>query len=338
MNEKPLRICVVGAGDLGSVHARHWANVPEAQVVAVVDKQAERASRLADELGLDRFYTDYQAAVDRSDVNVVSVCIPTCFHPEVSIYAAGQGKHVFSEKPIALTLEAAEAMQAAARQHKVKFGVGLMRHHSPVMADLKQRITAGQFGRPLLYFASDIREIRPKREMHDRNANGGPIIDMGVHYFETCANLFDAPPVEVFAQGFTFALNRPEIAHIKEKAIDTATITVKYAAGDVATLLLSWGVAPKVVPPPLPEQIIGPNGVVYAAFGPIQHTRWLPEGGEWQELCRCETSMYALEISDFARCILEDRPPAVDGEPAKAALRVALATLESIRAGRPVPL
>lgn len=124
MTEKPLRVCVVGCGDLGRTHARCWAQVPQAQVAAVVDIQEERARQLTAELGLDGFFTDYREAIEQPQVNVVSVCIPTSLHPAVTMYAAERGRHVLTEKPIALDLAQADAMLAAARQNNVKFSVG----------------------------------------------------------------------------------------------------------------------------------------------------------------------------------------------------------------------
>ena len=104
-------------------------------------------------------------------VDVVSVCICTALHAQVSIFAAEHGKHVLSEKPIALTVADAEAMIAAARHNNVKLAVGLMRRYSPVLPALRDWLAADASGHPALYYAVDAREIRPKREMHDANGN-----------------------------------------------------------------------------------------------------------------------------------------------------------------------
>jgi predicted dehydrogenase len=337
MNEKSLKVCVVGCGDLGRTHARCWSQVPEAQVIAVVDIQKERARQLAGELGLERFFTDYREAIDHPQVNVVSVCIPTCLHSAVSIYAMEHGKHVLTEKPIALDLQQAESMIAAACQNGVQFSVGLMRQHSPVMAELKDWLGSGRPGHPAIYWASDIREIRPKREMHDQQANGGPVIDMAVHLFATWQYLFDSSPQEVYAQGFTFAQERPELAHIPHKAVDTATVTVRFESGDVGNFLVSWGVPPGVVPPPMPEVLLTDSGVLNLTFNrDHQQAKFQREGGEWETIAVCDENMYQREINDFAAAILQNRPPLVSGEQGRAALQVSLAALQSIRSGVPV--
>ena len=339
MSDKPLRVCIVGCGYMGNIHADCWAQVPEAQVVAVVDIIEERAGKLAGKFGLERIYTDYHEAIDLPEVNVVSVCIPTYLHADASIYAMQRGKHVMSEKPVALDLAQADAMIAAAHQNGIKFSVGLMRYHSPVMAELKQWLGDGRQNHPSIYWSSDIREIRPKREMHDQHANGGPVIDMGVHLFATWLELFGSPVKEVYAQGFTFAGARPELEHIQDKAVDSASVSVRFQSGDVGNFLVTWGVPPGVVPPGMPEVILTTSGVLHVTFGGNhQEAKFQREGGDWETIAVCDENMYQREINDFAAAILQERPPLVDGEQGRAALQVSLAALESIRTGAPVQI
>lgn len=339
MTPKPLRVCVVGCGAMGTIHAQRWNALPDASVVAVVDIRPDRAERLALACGLDRWYLDYREAVSRPDVDVVSVCIPTYLHAEVAVFAAEHSKHVLCEKPMALTLAGADAMIAAAERHQVKLGIGFMRRYSPVQAALAEWLAAGKLGRPLAYHALDARELRPKREMHDANANGGPVIDMGVHLFDGWSLLFGAEPVEVFAVGHKLAAGRPEIGHIAEIAVDTATVVVRYASGDTGTFVCSWGLPPGVAPPGGPDTLFGPAGALHLTYNTAhQEARWLREGGAWETIAVSDEDMYQREIAGFARCIIEDRPPTAGAAEGRAALRVALAAVESARTGRPVRL
>ncbi|HIQ05799.1 MAG TPA: Gfo/Idh/MocA family oxidoreductase [Anaerolineae bacterium] len=337
MSKKGLGVCVVGCGDMGNKHAERWNRLTDARVVAVVDILEERAKRLADRCGLDTWYTDYRPAISREDVNVVSVCVPTYLHPEIAIFAANQGKHVLSEKPIALTLQGADAMIEAARRHRVKLAVGFMRRYSPVLPKLRDWLAAGHLGRPVMYYATDVREIRPKREMHDAHANGGPVIDMGVHLFDGWTYIFDAQPVEVFAQGMKLAQGRQELAHIRDLAYDTATVIVRYASGDTGTFVVSWGLPPGVVSFDSSDQILGSKGIAQVEYRIThQEVRTMREGGNWESVAVSDQDMYQNEIASFARCILEDQPPLATGEDGRAALRVALAALESVQTGQSV--
>jgi len=333
---KKLGVLIIGCGYMGNIHAQSWQSISEAQVVAVVDILPERANRLARLLGCAAYH-DYNDAIARSDVNVVSVCVPTCLHPAITVAASQRGLHVLCEKPIALTLAGADAMLAAARENKVKLGLGFMRRHTPVLIDLKARLAAGDFGRPVMYHAADIREIRPKREMHDPNINGGPVVDMAVHLFDMWNLVFDSPPISVTAQGLRMASGRVEVSHIPEAAIDTATVLVRYASGDLATFVVSWGLPPKVNPPDQPDQIYAPRGHAILQFGQNrQELTWMREGGSRETLAISHQDMYQQQIARFTRWILADEPFPATGEDGKLALQVALAALESIRTGETI--
>ncbi len=334
---KKLGVCIVGCGDMGSTHAERWQNLDQAQIVAVVDQDEARAEKLAHRHGLDTWHTDYRIAVGLAQVDVVSVCVPTCDHPEVTIFAANQGKHALCEKPIALTLTDADRMQAAAEANGVKLGLGFMRRYSPMTDELKAWLGEEKLGRPVMYHATDIREIRPKLEMHDAQANGGPVIDMGVHLFDGWSYIFDSPPVKVFAHGLKLARGRQELARIAELAYDTALIVVHYKSGDIGNFVVSWGLPPGVVPASRPDQIMGPKGMISLGYGIThQEAQAHQTGGEPETFSTSNQDMYQLEITDFARAILEDQPPKTTAAEGKAALKVALAAIESMQSGEPV--
>ena len=333
-----LGVCVIGCGYMGRIHAEYWDKLPQATVVAIVDIQSERANRLANQLKCAP-YTDYREAIARPDVDVVSICIPTSLHAEASILAAEKGKHILCEKPIALALEEADRMIDAARQNKVKLGIGFMRRHSPVFHKLKSLLSAGHFGRPVLYHAADIREVRPKREMHDSSLNGGPVIDMAVHLIDMWGEIFDARCVSIHARGLTLAKNRPEIAHIRELAVDTANLTATYESGDIGSFLVSWGLPPKVNPVNFNDQIIGPRGLGEVHFGmERQELSCMSEGGGSETLSISQENIYQNQIRAFADSILTGTPFPTSGEEGKAALRAALAALESIQTSQSVDL
>lgn len=323
---------------MGGKHAEGWSKVKEAEIVAVVDPIEERRERYAKTYNVKAF-SDYRQAIALPEVNVVSVCIPTSQHPEVALLTLNGGKDVLCEKPIALTLEQADEMINTAREKNRKLGVGFMRRHSPVLHDLKKFLGEGKLGRPVMYYAHDFREMRPKREMHDAQANGGPVIDMAVHLFDLWSYIFDSRPIEVFAQGLTLAEERPEIAHIKQKAIDTATITVKYESGDVGNFTVTWGLPSTVNPPNYPDRIFGARGYAEVEFQMAhQSLRVIDVSSTAKMVSACDEDMYHREIANFARSILHDEPLIASGAEGKAALAVSLAALESIRIGKAVKL
>ncbi|MEM7114435.1 MAG: Gfo/Idh/MocA family oxidoreductase [Chloroflexota bacterium] len=338
--KKTLGVCVIGCGAMGKLHARLWDGLPNAQVVAVMDVDETAVSQQLTTLPHAKGYADYKTAISQPSVDVVSVCIPTNLHPEVAIYAAEQGKHVLCEKPIALTLDDADAMIAAAKKAGVKFAVGLMRRYSPITEQLRQWLDEGNLGRPIMALASNVMELRPKRAMHNAHGNGGPVIDMLIHYVDTWKTILDAQPISVVAQGLTLAKDRPEIAQFEQKAVDTASIMIRFDSGDLATFVVSWGVPPgTTLPQQLGDQFYGAKGILQVKYGAEQTVKWLPENANgWQPLFHADTNMYQLEIEAFANCILHDLPILTRGEDGRLGLQVSLAALESIRTGNSVAI
>jgi predicted dehydrogenase len=214
-----------------------------------------------------------------------------------------------------------------------------MRRHSSVVSDLISRLASAELGRPVLYHASDVRELRPKRVMHDANVNGGPVIDMAVHLIDLWNTIFDSAPVSVTAQGLTIGRDRPEIDHIVDLAIDTAAITIKYGSGDIGSFVVSWGLPSKVNPTQHHDQIYAPNGLAelyYAANQ--QELRLMRENGVWQTLSISHQDMYQAQVRAFADWVLKNEPFPATGADGKLTLQVALAALESIRTGQTILL
>lgn len=338
MTEKTLGVCIIGCGMMGTIHAEGWSRLPQAKIRALVDIRPERAQRLAEIYHLDQWHTDYLQALDLPGIDVVSVCIPTNLHAHATLAAIQREKHVLCEKPMALHVHEAQQMLRAAQTKGVKLALGFMRRHSPVLDALRDHIAAGKSGRPLFYHATDFREIRPKLEMHDANANGGPVIDMAVHLFDTWNCLFSSPAEEVFSQGMRLGHGRPELGSIDNLAWDTASITVRYASGDTGSFQVCWGLPPGVNPQPFPERLLTPGGAIEASFGRNhQQAEWIREGGQ-EIIAASDEDMYYRQVESFAHSILQEQPAAVTGEHGLAALIIARAAVESIERRQPVRL
>jgi UDP-N-acetylglucosamine 3-dehydrogenase len=104
-----MRFGLVGAGFMGGVHLNAYARIPEVEVVGVVDARPEAAMAGAEMVGA-RPYVSYEELVGVEDVEVVDVCLPTAFHRDLAVRAAGEGRHVILEKPIARTIADAQAI------------------------------------------------------------------------------------------------------------------------------------------------------------------------------------------------------------------------------------
>jgi predicted dehydrogenase len=326
----PFGALVIGAGDMGARHAQHWA-AAGVKVVAVYDPDTARAEAVAGPLGAEAC-TSPAEPLRSSEVQAVSVCTPTFLHTSFVLQALEAGKHVLCEKPVALKLEDALAMKAAVERSGRELRIGFMRRFDPAYEPLLEGFR--QLGTPVLAQATIAAGVRPKRLMHDADANGGPVVDMCCHIFDLWETLFAAPAERVSARGYTFCETRPELTGIAHKALDSAQITLEYPGG-VGQVLVSWGLPPGV-PATERHTYMGPEGLLtmdwnssmelHAATGV---TRWETDGADpWQ-----------AEIAHFYRELTQGAPRRVASlEDGISALRVSLAVLESISTGQPVPL
>ncbi len=331
---KSLGIAVIGAGSMGTRHTIGWSTLENARLVAVSDPIEERARNLKEKYGFETWTKDYKAAIDRGDVDVVSVCTPAYYHPEVTIFAAERGKHILCEKPIALTLEAADEMIKACKRNRVFLEIGFQRRYTEDSVRLAALLQGGVIGRPVMFTAHSGVEIRPKRAMHDmRKGNGGPIIDNCCHLFDLWRMIFDADPVRVTARGFTFAKGRPELSHIEELAPDTGAIIVEHSSGDLGVITITWGLPPGLSVPSYTD-ILGPMGVIFPGSNQII----IRKEGKEEKIDLAPMEAKAAQIHYFAKVILGEAELKVNGENGRVALQVSLAALKSMERGEPVKI
>lgn len=337
MSEKRHGAAIIGCGDMGSRHARAWDLRSDSRVLAVYDPMPERRERVAVETGA-KAYDSYQGAIMHPGVDCVSVATPVAFHPEVARFAAENGRHVLSEKPIALTLAQAESMVAAAKSAGVLLAVSYQYRAFARNRKLRELFLENAFGGPVFARYTDVREVRPKIAMHRRSMNGGPVIDMTGHYFDLMRFFTGEEPKSVFATGHVFGRGKDRLTSISgdDFAVDAASIEVRYGGGHSLSVFADWGM-PEGFPGHGEEYLVGPRMSARAASGDglnIQHAdrleEWRPEsvpdGGP------------ASRIADLVSALDNGTALEVSGDDGVAALRVCLAALESIETGRVVTL
>ncbi len=332
------RVLLIGAGDMGSHHARAW-NVLGHELHTVIDLNPERAEAMAEKYDVKRVLTgDYDYQVGIEQVDIVDICVPLEFHAPLTIYAAEHGKHVFCEKPIARTFKEIQAMQQATERANVKFGIGFQRNLAAGVAQLRDWATEGVFGHPMVFSSDLLQEVRPKRFMHDRNSNNGPIVDACCHYFLLWQTVFRSRPKTVYARGGIIAKSRQEISHFEQLALDTAVITIEFESNDIGAMTVSWGLEKDFRLPSRPDRIIGPHGGAEAVS--TENFNWdlqlYHNGG--QSLHKLpQGDLFEEEIRAFVEAVDGVREAPFYGiEQGKQMLALSLAVIESIDTGRPV--
>lgn len=332
---KPMNIAVIGAGDMGGTHVAAWQKAGH-RVVSITDIDAERVGKIVESYRLPKSFADYREAAADPDVDIVSICLPLALHAPVTVYAAEQGKHVFCEKPLARSFEEAATMEAAVKKAGVRFGIGFQRSFAGSLKVVKQLAADGVFGHPLLISSTGVAEVRPKRIMHDANGNMGPLMDNCCHYFMMWKHIFQSRPKTIYCIGDVFAKDRPELAHIGKLAIDTAVVSVKYESGDMAEMVMTWGMAKGFKLRGRSDRLYGPKGGAEGGFTNAAKSIMVYEGDQEREI-RLDDAQQHLHVEQFrafAESIEQGKPAPVGFPEGKEMLAISLAAIESAVTGQ----
>lgn len=220
-----LRIGLIGAGRIGSVHAKHLASVRQATIVAVFDPLADRAQRIADEHGA-RIARDWRDIVEADDIDAVVIASSTETHPVVLRHAAQTQKAVYCEKPLASSLSEAHSLHRdlSGQSSRVMLGFNRRfdRNHASVAAD----VAAGAIGRvqTVQMTSRGPNAIPPASYL---KVSGNLFYDKMVHFFDLARWLTREEAIEVSALGSVIA--DPVFAEFGD--VDTALVTLRMESG-----------------------------------------------------------------------------------------------------------
>ena len=182
---KKLRTAVVGVGYLGQFHAEKYAQLPNAELVAVVDIDRRRADEIAAKLGARGCY-DYREILDK--VDAVSIVVPTQYHFEVAKAFLERGVHVLLEKPITTTLDEADELIRIAKERHAVLQVGHLERFNPVVMALDGLLT-----KPGFIESIRIAPFKP------RGTDVNVVLDLMIHDIDIIQNI-----VEVTGQADKF--------------------------------------------------------------------------------------------------------------------------------------
>ena len=342
MSPKPLGVAVIGCGLIGRRRARTVTAHPGSRLRVVVDADAARAEEVAREHGCD-IAPEWQAALERKDVDTVVVSTPNHLLAEIGGAALASGRHVLLEKPMGRSYEEALAIAAAAARARDRgriLKLGFNHRYHPAIEGAYELVAAGELGRVLNLRARYGHGSRPGCEAEWRadpeRAGGGELTDQGVHI----ADLFHwlAGPVES-----AFGVLQTAFWRI-EPLEDNAFGLFRFANGAVGQLHASMTQWKNL----FSLEVHGERGAVVVeglggSYGPERLTvvRRRPQGGVPDTTERAfpgEDGSWAAEWADFVAATSSGevtRGSAADG---LAAMRMIDALYRSARAGAPVPV
>lgn len=201
---QPIRIGMIGIGQIGKFHLQQYAKIPGAQVVAAADINESELQRVAAEFNIPYTTTDFRKLLERSDIDAVDVCLHNNLHAPVTIEAIEAGKHVYCEKPMAGAYVDALAMYETAQRTGKKLSIQLATLFSKETKAAKRLIDGGYLGK--VYHARSTGFRRRGRPFVDGYgtasfvqkavAAGGALYDMGVYHIAQVLYLLGLPSVE----------------------------------------------------------------------------------------------------------------------------------------------
>ncbi|MDF2669688.1 MAG: oxidoreductase [Paenibacillus sp.] len=323
MNNGKVGFCIVGTGAIAPWHAAHIAAIPEAELIAAVDTSPARASEFQQRYNCLRSYTSLDDALLDELVDVVIICTPTLTHSAIASRAAAAGKHVLSEKPLALTSDDAANMISACRSGGVKLGVVLQRRLSDTVLSVKRMLDAHLFG-DIVLATAQLKYYRNASYYLDapwrgtRTDGGGALMNMGVHGIDL---------IQWLNGGITHVFTRSATLARDIQVEDTSVSSVTFGNGALGSIEASTLVYPEYA---TRMELHGTNGTVVFNDHEIQLCQTLTETinpADWPSLAfpaplNIPAANHYRFVRDMTFAVLEDREPYITGEEAKKSIDI----------------
>jgi predicted dehydrogenase len=308
-----LRTAVIGAGYFGALHAAKHAALPQADLVAVCDRDGSRAATVAEKLGAAAA-TDVAEIIGR--VDAVSVATSTPAHFEVARRCLEAGIHCLIEKPITTTVAEADALVALAAERGLVLQVGHVERFNAVVQGIETMLD-----RPRYIECQRISAFRP------RGTDVNVVLDMMIHDIDLVLKLVGSAIVRIDAVGVP----------VLTEADDIANVRLQFASGCTATITasrVSWKRHRTM-------RIFQQDGYIMADLNDAKLTIITKRPGRagqpelFQEERQFEPGdPLKAEIGSFLDSIRAARPPAVDGADGRAALAAAIEIMAQLASWR----
>lgn len=210
-----LRTAVIGVGYLGRFHAQKYRELPDSELIAVVDSSPEAAQKVADELGVPAV-ADYRDLIGR--VDAVSIVVPTPLHFSVAETLLEAGIHVLVEKPITETIEQAQRLIDLARQKNCVLQIGHLERFNPAVQAAAQVISTPRF--------IESHRLAPFKQ---RGTDVSVVLDLMIHDIDLIQELVGRPIASIDAVG----------AQVFSQDIDIANARIRFEGGCVVNTTAS---------------------------------------------------------------------------------------------------
>jgi myo-inositol 2-dehydrogenase / D-chiro-inositol 1-dehydrogenase len=332
---------LVGSGFIAQMHAEGFAQSRIASVRAVASRSADRVAEFARQHDIPAWHTDFRELVERPDVDLVCIAAPNHLHRDIAVAAAGAGKHVICEKPLARTLAEADEMIAACQRAGVQLMYAEEICFAPKYVRAKQLADEGALGDVYLVRQGE-QHFGPHSDWFwdPQLAGGGVLMDMGCHGIEFARWVYGKPGVRSVTAEVGRFVHRE-----RSTAEDHAIVTVRFDDRRVGLIETSWA-----KPGGMDDraEIVGSKGITYAdllrgsslvTYSDVGYgyaVEKAPDTRGWTYTMFDELWNYGFpqEMDHFARCVTGDAEPMETGADGRAVLEIIYAAYLAARTGR----
>jgi len=343
---RSVRLGSIGLGMIGKVHTHLASQIDGCELTAVCDTDPS-LEQMAGDLGV-RYYVNYEEMIEKESLDGVIVSVPNELHEPMGSACADKGLHIFMEKPIAPTVEAAEKLIAAVRRNNVQLLIGHHRRFNPMIVATRKMIRGGELGEMVgisvlwcMYKPSEYYAAGPWR----KQKGGGPILINTIHEIDNLRYIYGEIE-RVYAE----VSNKTR----KFEVEDTVSISLRFADGTLGSILMS-DAAPSLW---AYESTMGENPLFHPTTGDIYHFLGTkasltfpgmckvyytdPSKVGWQHPLTSEKldikshDPYPDQLKHFCRVVKGEELPRTSGEDALQTLIVTKAVLESGETHRPI--
>lgn len=331
----------MGCGRISKNHVEAISRIDGFELVAASDQDPERAKAIAEPLGIP-WFNSYEKMLADVESDLVSICTPSGLHPAQGVAAAKSGRHVVTEKPMAISLTAADELVNACDANNVHlFVVKQNRLNEPVRM-LKKAVDGGRFGR--LYMAScTVFWARPQ-DYYDQASwrgtwefDGGAFMNQASHYVDLIQWLM-GPVESVMAKTATLAR--------KIETEDTGVAVLRFRSGALGVIEVTMLTYPRNMEGSI--TLLGEKGTAKiggTAVNKVEHWEFAEPVADDERIRAMESnppSVYGYGHEGYYRNVLAvlrgDAKPETDGRAGRKSLELILGIYESAKTGRDVPL
>lgn len=340
MTDKKTGIGLIGAGLFGQRHAqaysRHWA----VDFVGVCDLDDDRAREIAQSYGAQMSTTDYTELLSNPAIEAISIATPDHLHRDIAVACAQAGKHLLIEKPLATTIEDAQAILDAVRSSGVKLMVDFHNRVNPAMVSARDAIRRGDIGKPAYVYSRLSNTTMVATDMLRWASQSSALWFLASHMVDVVRWMLEDEVHKVYA------VSREGILRdFGVQSPDFHVATIEFSNGAVAVFENTW-ILPRThaTVKDLKMEILGSGGALYVDGS---HNRTLEiysaEKASYPDLLAPPTGNHLTgfvldSIAYFVDMLTQDAPALATGEDGLAVTRILCAILESAESGAPVYL